>query len=90
MGLYILVSEFALQSIKNSEKYTYRILDQSKSKGKSNTIAVYEIFNRMSDYLELHLQTKIDFEKRTPSLLVKWIYRRIESFQRVMEISPPT
>ncbi|MBK6605304.1 MAG: hypothetical protein IPG24_07410 [Leptospiraceae bacterium] len=88
-GAYILISEFALQSIKTPEKYTYRILDRVKVKGKSNTIAVYEIFNGMSDYLfELHSQTKTDFEKGLYHYWSNEFSEAIESFQRVIDIFP--
>ena len=88
-GAYILISEFALQSIKTPEKYTYRILDRVKVKGKSNTIAVYEIFNGMSDYLfELHSQTKTDFEKGLYHYWSNEFTEAIESFQRVIDIFP--
>ena len=88
-GAYILISEFALQSIKTPEKYTYRILDRVKVKGKSNTIAVYEIFNGMSDYLfELHSQTKTDFEKGLYHYWSNEFTEAIEYFQRVIDIFP--
>lgn len=88
-GAYILISEFALQNLANTEKYTYRILDRVKVKGKSNTIAVYEIFNGMSDYLyELHSQTKTDFEKGLHHFWSNEFSEAIESFQRVIDIFP--
>ncbi|HMV42441.1 MAG TPA: adenylate/guanylate cyclase domain-containing protein [Leptospiraceae bacterium] len=88
-GAYILISEYTFKNLKNPEKYKYRILDRVKVKGKSNTIAVYEIFNGMPDYLlDLHLKTKDDFEKGLDYFWNKDFQKAIECFSRVISIFP--
>lgn len=88
-GAYILISEFTFKTLKNPDQYKYRILDRVKVKGKSNTIAVYEIFNGMPDYLlALHLKTKDDFECGLNHYWNEQYPSAISSFQRVMEIFP--
>jgi two-component system sensor histidine kinase ChiS len=63
-GVSIIISEQALFSLYRPTRYTFRFLDRVQVQGKTDTVAVFEIFDGdPPEMVELKLKTQPDFER---------------------------
>ncbi|HAX80205.1 MAG TPA: diguanylate cyclase [Cyanobacteria bacterium UBA11372] len=67
-GVPLLISDRTFQALKNPQKYCIRFIDRVLVKGKSEQVAVYEVFDADSPQLQdRKLATQSDFERAIAS-----------------------
>lgn len=61
---HILISQAVYARLTSPEKYNLRLVDHVRVKGKRESVAVYEVFDGLSEYrLDFYRQTRADFER---------------------------
>jgi tetratricopeptide (TPR) repeat protein len=88
-GVGVLISGDSFQSIDDSDKYDFRILDVVKVKGKSEQITVIHIYSGLSeDIKNIYKRTKDIFERGISYFWMQDFKTAKLHFQRVLEIHP--
>ncbi|MCP2731402.1 ATP-binding protein [Limnofasciculus baicalensis] len=87
-GVDILISEETLYRLDNPEIYAYRYLDRVTVKGKSQPIAIFEVYDSNSPYLiEIKRQTRGEFERGVALYVAKKFSDALVFFDRVWQIN---
>ncbi|GAA0853747.1 adenylate/guanylate cyclase domain-containing protein [Aliiglaciecola litoralis] len=89
LGADIVVSAQVLKTANASEKYTYRILDWVRVKGRKTPVEIYEILSHLpEDEQELKLATAEHIEKGIKARINKDWNGALQCFGQALEISP--
>jgi hypothetical protein len=85
----LITSLTTYNALSNKEKYTHRVLDRVKVKGKQEAVTVIEILNGLGNKLiDLKLSTKEHFERGAILYTSKEFIGSIECFKNVLKIDP--
>ncbi|MBE9125550.1 response regulator [Coleofasciculus sp. LEGE 07092] len=85
-GVDILISEQTRDRLQNPHQYDYRFLGRVTVKGKSQPIAVFEIFDSNPQALiELKTQTRTEFEEAVELYIQKKFAEAQEVFKQVLQ-----
>lgn len=88
-GCTLLISEKTLQKLSDPFRYNYRIIDRVRVKGKKETVAVFHVFDGISEYLfDLFDKTKGDFERGINCYINRDYTSGIAYFQKVTSSNP--
>ncbi len=87
-GASIIISGQTLFSLEDLSRYHYRFLGQVQVKGKTELVAVFEVFDaEVTQIKELKLQTKTEFEKGVMLYHEKEFQEACQIFQKILEIN---
>lgn len=87
-GVDILISQETLYRLDNPEIYSYRYLDRVTVKGKSQPVAIFEVYDSNSpDLIEIKRQTRGEFERGVALYVAKKFSDALVSFDRVWQTS---
>ncbi len=85
----ILISEDTLVSLSDASKYSYRMVDKVKVKGKNKPVIIYEILNGNSErIIELKLSTKKQFEEGVDLYLEEKFDKASVIFKDILKKDP--
>jgi class 3 adenylate cyclase len=83
-GTDILISEQTLYSLDDPQSYNCRFLDRVQVKGKSQPVAVFEVYDADSEELiELKQETRAEFEEGVALYIQKDFAQALQVFQQV-------
>ncbi len=87
-GASIIISGQTLFSLEDLSRYHYRFLGQVQVKGKTELVAVFEVFDaEVTQIKELKLQTKTEFEKGVMLYHEKEFQEACQIFNKILEIN---
>jgi two-component system sensor histidine kinase ChiS len=87
-GADILISQETLYRLENPEDYHYRYLDRVTVKGKSQAVAIFEVYDsNPPDLIALKQQTRADFERGVALYVAKKFEEARQLFERVGRIN---
>ena len=85
-GVDILVSEQTLGLLNNPDIYNYRFLGRVKVKGKSEAVAIFEVYEGDSQHqIELKRETRIEFEQAVALYVEEKFAQAQQVFQLVLQ-----
>ncbi|HRG46390.1 MAG TPA: adenylate/guanylate cyclase domain-containing protein [Leptospiraceae bacterium] len=88
-GSEILISEEALMDIENLESYVHRKLGYAQVKGKSKSIAIYEVFSgRSNEEIDIFQRTILSFELGLDHFQNSNYYEAKSLFEAVLKFKP--
>jgi two-component system sensor histidine kinase ChiS len=88
-GAAILVSEFTLSKVEDSQQYTHRFLGKVRVKGKREVISIFEIFDGDPERVKtLKLGTKSDFEQGLEYYFAGEFVEAAACFKHILNVNP--
>lgn len=88
-GASIVISEATFATLSDPTAYYYRVLDRVVVKGKSDSVAVFEIFNGLAQQkIDLRLRTKGNFERGINYYMLEEFREAETSFRLVLLDDP--
>lgn len=85
----ILISEYTLAQLKESQDYNFRFLDRVRVKGKNDAVSIYELFSETQCIsTQLKIQTKHIFESAIMSYHQQDLVIAQSAFEEVLAINP--
>ncbi|HBE19047.1 MAG TPA: histidine kinase [Cyanobacteria bacterium UBA11149] len=88
-GVDILISQDTLYRLDNPENYNYRYLDRVTVKGKSQPVAIFEVYDSNPTHLiALKQQTHTEFERGVALYVAKKFEDALSFFEHVWQINP--
>jgi class 3 adenylate cyclase len=83
-GASILISETTFQNCENPDAFYYRLLDRVQPRGKTNSIAVYEILSGLPEEEQMRrLETRPIFERGVHAFILEDYAAALVFFQKV-------
>lgn len=87
-GVSLLISEMVLQRLNHPEQYQIRFLDRALVKGRTESIAVYEVLDAEHETIrELKLQTLPDFEQGLKHYYDRELTQAKACFERMVAVN---